>query len=75
MRIEHTNSLLKNRWRILRDKLPMTRTDLIPFYVDCCCILYNICLMGEDELPLISQITEIDYNELEYLEPNAQQRK
>lgn len=53
--VERSIGLLKGRWRYLLDKLPMTRTDLIPFYIICCCILHNICLMNEDhfEIPII----------------------
>lgn len=48
MVIERTNGLLKGRFRSLLEKLPFTRTDLIPYYVLACCVLHNICLsMGD----------------------------
>ncbi|XP_031788530.1 putative nuclease HARBI1 [Nasonia vitripennis] len=47
----------------LVEKLPMRRTDLIPYYVLCCCILHNICLKREDtfEYPVVIPDT-IDMN-------------
>lgn len=53
--VEKTIALLKGRWRYLLDKLPMTRTDLIPYYVVSCCVLHNICLLNSDtiEIPII----------------------
>lgn len=37
--VERAIGLLKGRWRYLLDKLPMTRTDLIPYYIVTCCVL------------------------------------
>ena len=71
--IEHANGLLKNRWRILRDKCPMTRTDLLPFYVDACCIFHNICLKENDEFPLEIEIPEPHANNLEPIGPSEQE--
>ncbi|XP_011313338.1 putative nuclease HARBI1 [Fopius arisanus] len=46
---------LKTRWRYFLDKLPMKRTDLIPYYILAVCILHNICIKNEDtfEYPII----------------------
>jgi len=53
--VEKSIGLLKGRWRYLLDKLPMTRTNLIPYYIIVCCILHNICLLRHDriEIPVI----------------------
>ena len=53
--VERALGLLKGRWRYLLDKLPMTRTNLIPYYIITCCILHNICLLRNDriEIPII----------------------
>ncbi|TGZ47119.1 putative nuclease HARBI1, partial [Temnothorax longispinosus] len=53
--VERSIGLLKGRWRYLLDKLPMTRTNLIPYYIITCCVLHNICLLRNDriEIPII----------------------
>jgi len=48
--IERSIGLLKGRY--LLDKLPVTRTNLIP-YIITCCILHNICLLQYVEIPVI----------------------
>ncbi|XP_066589340.1 putative nuclease HARBI1 [Prorops nasuta] len=48
MIIERSFGLLKGRFRSILDKLPMTRTDLIPRYIIACCILHNICVLKND---------------------------
>lgn len=55
MVVERSIGLLKARFRILLDKLPMKRIDLIPNYIMACCVLHNICLMRNDmiEIPII----------------------
>ncbi|XP_036151266.1 putative nuclease HARBI1 [Monomorium pharaonis] len=55
MMVERSIGLLKSRWRYFLDKLPMRRTDLIPYYIVCACVLHNICLKRNDtfEYPLI----------------------
>jgi len=55
MIVERSIGLLKARFRILLDKLPMKRIDLIPNYIMACCVLHNICLMKNDmiEIPII----------------------
>lgn len=41
MIVERAIGLLKGRWRYLLDKLPMTRTNLIPYYIIVAyCIIY-----------------------------------
>ncbi|XP_031779752.1 protein ALP1-like [Nasonia vitripennis] len=63
MMVEMSIGLLKVRWRYFLDKLPMRRTDLIPYYIVCACVLHNICLKVEDtfEYPVIIPDT-IDVN-------------
>ncbi|KYN26685.1 Putative nuclease HARBI1, partial [Trachymyrmex cornetzi] len=59
--VERAIALLKGRWCYLLDKLsdyeyrPMTRTDLIPYYIVSCCVLHNICLLNNDtiEIPIV----------------------
>ncbi|XP_028048745.1 protein ANTAGONIST OF LIKE HETEROCHROMATIN PROTEIN 1-like [Monomorium pharaonis] len=53
--VERSIGLLKGRWRYLLDKLPMTRTNLSPYYIITCCVLHNICLLRNDriEIPII----------------------
>ncbi|XP_066598824.1 putative nuclease HARBI1 [Prorops nasuta] len=60
MMVERSIGLLKGRFRSLLDRLPMRRTDLIPKYIVCCCILHNICILRNDliEIPLIVQSEE-----------------
>lgn len=55
MVVERSIGLLKARFRILLDKLPMRKIDLIPNYIMACCVLHNICLMRNDmiEIPII----------------------
>lgn len=53
--VERAIGLLKGRWRYLLDKLPMTRTALVPYYIVTCCVLHNICLLKNDdfEIPIV----------------------
>ncbi|XP_066585423.1 putative nuclease HARBI1 [Prorops nasuta] len=55
MMVERSLGLLKGRFRSILDKLPMTRTELIPKYVIACCILHNICIIKKDliNIPII----------------------
>lgn len=59
--VEKSIGLLKGRWRYLLNKLPMTRTNLIPCYIITCCVLHNIFLLRNDciEIPII--VPEILY--------------
>ncbi|XP_034935350.1 protein ANTAGONIST OF LIKE HETEROCHROMATIN PROTEIN 1-like [Chelonus insularis] len=53
--VEQSIGLLKGRFRSLLDKLPIRRTDLIPYYIVACCILHNICILQDDliQFPII----------------------
>ena len=55
MMVERAIGLFKGRWRYFNGKLPMRRTDLIPSYMMCPCVLHNICLKSNDtfEYPII----------------------
>lgn len=55
MMVERSIGLLKGRWRLLLDKIPLRRTDLIPYYIMAACVLHNVCLKLEDtfEYPII----------------------
>lgn len=55
MMVERAIGLLKTRWRYLSVKLPMRRTDLIPYYIMSVCVLHNICLKRNDafEYPIV----------------------
>lgn len=48
MIVERSIGLLRGRWRFLLDKVPMRRTDLIPYYIISCCVLHNIRLLQGD---------------------------
>lgn len=61
MIIERSLGLLKGRFRSILDKLPMTRTDLIPKYIVACCILHNICLLHDDIIDIPIVINEAQY--------------
>ncbi|XP_023247672.1 protein ANTAGONIST OF LIKE HETEROCHROMATIN PROTEIN 1-like [Copidosoma floridanum] len=73
--VERCIGLLKMRWRILLDKVPMRRTDLLPFYILATCVLHNICLKREDtfEYPIVIPDTENEYPEP--LAVNADQKR
>ena len=67
--IERAFGILKGRWRYFLNKLPMRRTDLIPYYILCACVLHNICLKREDELEypvVIPQIVDEDVGPLRF---------
>ncbi|XP_066585890.1 uncharacterized protein [Prorops nasuta] len=68
MMIERSFGLLKGRYRSIIDKLPMTRTDLIPRYVIACCILHNICIIRNDliEIPIIVNESNIANNDTHF---------
>lgn len=70
MVVERCIGLLKARFRILLDKLPMKRTDLIPKYIMACCVLHNICIMRNDmiEIPLI--VEDVIQNNVENININ-----
>lgn len=63
MIVERSIGLLKGRWRLFLDKVPMRRTDIIPYFIMAACVLHNICLKCEDtfEFPIIiPEVTETD---------------
>lgn len=70
MVVERSIGLLKGRFRILLDRLPMRRIDLIPKYIMACCVLHNICIMRNDmiEIPIIvedrieNNVDDINFN-------------
>lgn len=51
--IERAFGLLKGRFRSLLTLLDMQRVDLIPEFIIACCVLHNICLMRNDDFPII----------------------
>lgn len=53
--VERSLGLLKGRFRSMLDRLPKTRTDLIPKYIIACYILHNICVLQKDfiNIPII----------------------
>lgn len=83
MVVERCIALLKTRFRILLDKFPMKRTDLIPKYIMACCVLHNICLLTNDmiEIPLLVEdvaeniIENVDVNRLLHIEGREKREK
>ena len=65
--VERSTGLLKNRLRYFLDKLPMRRTDLVPYYILCACILHNICLKRGDafQFPIVLPENEEDLEPLD----------
>ncbi|XP_071636848.1 putative nuclease HARBI1 isoform X2 [Temnothorax longispinosus] len=53
MAIERAFGLLKVRFRILLDCLPLTNIKKIPQVILACCVLHNICILRNDEFPVI----------------------
>lgn len=53
MRIERTFGLLKIRFRILLDCLPLLNIKKVPETVLACCVLHNICMLQHDEFPIV----------------------
>lgn len=51
MAIERVFGLLKVRFRILLDCLPLTDIKKIPQVIIACCILHNICMLKNDDFP------------------------
>lgn len=47
--VERAIGLLKMRWRILLDRVPLHRVHMIPYYIINCIILHNICLLREGD--------------------------
>lgn len=42
--------LLKARFPRLKNKIPMTRVDVIPCFVIAACVLHNICMIRHDDM-------------------------
>lgn len=67
MSVECGIGLFKNRWRIMRDKNPMTKTEFIPSYILACCILHNLGLKEDEEfhlnLPILEEQEDLDEDE------------
>ncbi|XP_011059418.1 PREDICTED: putative nuclease HARBI1 [Acromyrmex echinatior] len=63
--IKRTFVLLKERFQSLLKTLDMDRIDLIPEFIIACCVLHNICLLQNDEVPVVeSDILETN-NDIE----------
>ncbi|XP_026467738.1 putative nuclease HARBI1 [Ctenocephalides felis] len=58
--IERAFGLLKKRFRSLLTVLDMNRTDLIPEYIIAFCVMHNICLLKNDELP-VEEVKETNW--------------
>jgi len=52
MAVERAIGSLKMRFRILLDCLPLTDSKKIPEFIVACCVLHNICLLQNDEMPI-----------------------
>lgn len=50
--VEHAIESLKMHFRILLDCLPLTDTKKVPKFILACCVLHNICLLQNDEMPV-----------------------
>lgn len=48
MGVERSLGVWKIRFRSVLDRLPMTRTDLIPEYIIACCVMHNLCIARND---------------------------
>jgi len=53
MAIERAFGLLKVRFRILLDCLPLTDIKKIPQVILACCVLHNLCILRNDEFPVV----------------------
>lgn len=53
MAIERAFGLLKVRFRILLDCLPLTDMKKIPQVIIACCVLHNICMLQNDHFPIL----------------------
>lgn len=50
MEVERAIGQLKIRFRVLLDCLPLLDIKKIPEFIIACCVLYNICLLQNDEM-------------------------
>lgn len=53
MAIERAFGLLKMRFRILLDCLPLTDITKIPQFILACCVLHNICILQNDNIDVL----------------------
>ncbi|XP_029165920.1 putative nuclease HARBI1 [Nylanderia fulva] len=56
MAIERAIGSLKMRFRILLDCLPLTDIKKVPEFILACCVLHNICILQNDEMPMGIQL-------------------
>ncbi|TGZ47254.1 Uncharacterized protein DBV15_12955 [Temnothorax longispinosus] len=52
MAVEHAIGSLKVCFRILLDCLLLTDIKKVPEFILACCVLHNICLLQNDEMPI-----------------------
>ncbi|XP_018407443.1 PREDICTED: putative nuclease HARBI1 [Cyphomyrmex costatus] len=53
MAIERAFGLLKVRFRILLDCLPLTDITKIPQFIIACCVMHNICILKNDNVEVV----------------------
>jgi len=53
MAIERAFGLLKVRFRILLDCLPLTNVTKIPQFIMACCVMHNICILQNDIVDVV----------------------
>lgn len=53
MAIERAFGLLKVRFRILLDCLPLTDITKIPQFIIACCVIHNICILQNDNVDIV----------------------
>lgn len=53
MAIEKAFGLLKTRFRILLDCLPLTNINKIPEFIIACCVMHNICILQNDDIDVL----------------------
>lgn len=53
MPIERAFGLLKIRFRILSDCLPLLNIKYIPRFIIACCVLHNICILKNDMMNFV----------------------
>ncbi|KAJ8928489.1 hypothetical protein NQ314_018959 [Rhamnusium bicolor] len=53
MAIERAFGLLKMRFRILLDCLPLVDVNKIPEFIIACCVLHNICILKNDLMNVV----------------------
>lgn len=53
MAIERAFGLLKVRFRVLLDCLPLTDITKIPQFIIACCVMHNICILQNDNVDVV----------------------